>query len=144
MANQPSAAELAKLEEELDPEMQFRKVPHGTALLIGGLLLALSAFHYYTAGFGLMRETTHRGIHLAFVLGLIFLVFAARKSEAGTVYPSTVFRPGGVPLYDWICAAAVAMTSPCGSAIPMSSLASTMMRRAMKRGSSPASIIRAR
>lgn len=111
MANQPSAAELAKLEEELDPEMQFRKVPHGTALLIGGLLLALSAFHYYTAGFGLMRETTHRGIHLAFVLGLIFLVFSARKSEAGTVYPSTVFRPGGVPLYDWICAIAVAVAS---------------------------------
>ena len=111
MANQPSAAELAKLEEELDPEMQFRKVPHGTALLIGGLLLALSAFHYYTAGFGLMRETTHRGIHLAFVLGLIFLVFAARKSEAGTVYPSTVFRPGGVPLYDWIFAVAVAVSS---------------------------------
>ncbi|MGX1742955.1 TRAP transporter permease [Bosea sp. NPDC055353] len=111
MANQPSAAELAKLEEELDPEMQFRKVPHGTALLIGGLLLALSAFHYYTAGFGLLRETTHRGIHLAFVLGLIFLVFGARKSEAGTVYPSTVFRPGGVPLYDWICAVAVAIAS---------------------------------
>ena len=111
MANQPSAAELAKLEEELDPEMQFRKVPHGTALLIGGLLLALSAFHYYTAGFGLLRETTHRGIHLAFVLGLIFLVFAARKSEAGTVYPSTVFRPGGVPLYDWIFAIAVAVAS---------------------------------
>lgn len=111
MAHQPSAAELAKLEEELDPEMQFRKVPHGTALLIGGLLLALSAFHYYTAGFGLMRETTHRGIHLAFVLGLIFLVFAARKSEAGTVYPSTVFRPGGVPLYDWVFAVAVAVAS---------------------------------
>lgn len=111
MANQPSAAELARLEEELDPEMQFRKVPHGTALLIGGLLLALSAFHYYTAGFGLLRETTHRGIHLAFVLGLIFLVFAARKSEAGTVYPSTVFRPGGVPLYDWVFAIAVAVAS---------------------------------
>ncbi|BCB18993.1 C4-dicarboxylate ABC transporter permease [Bosea sp. ANAM02] len=111
MAHQPSAAELARLEEELDPEMQFRKVPHGTALLIGGLLLALSAFHYYTAGFGLLRETTHRGIHLAFVLGLIFLVFAARKSEAATVYPSTVFRPGGVPLYDWIFAIAVAVAS---------------------------------
>ena len=42
MTTQPSAAELAKLEEELDPEMQFRKVPHGTALLVGALLLALS------------------------------------------------------------------------------------------------------
>lgn len=111
MANQPSAAELARLEEELDPEMAFRKVPPNTALVIGGLLLALSAFHYYTAGFGLLRETTHRGIHLAFVLGLIFLVFAARKSEAATVHASTPWRPGGVPLYDWICAVAVAAAS---------------------------------
>jgi TRAP transporter 4TM/12TM fusion protein len=111
MTTQPSAAELAKLEEELDPEMQFRKVPHGTALLVGGLLLALSAFHYYTAGFGLMRETTHRGIHLAFVLGLIFLVFSARKSEARTIFPSTALRPGGVPLYDWVFAVAVAISS---------------------------------
>ena len=111
MTTQPSAAELAKLEEELDPEMQFRKVPHGTSLIIGGLLLALSAFHYYTAGFGLLRETTHRGIHLAFVLSLIFLVFSARKSDAQTVHASTLLRPGGVPLYDWICAVAVAISS---------------------------------
>lgn len=111
MTTQPSAAELARLEEELDPEMAFRKVPPGTALIIGGLLLALSAFHYYTAGFGLLRETTHRGIHLAFVLGLIFLVFAARKSTAHTVQASSLWRPGGVPLYDWICAVAVAAAS---------------------------------
>ncbi|MDU0338345.1 TRAP transporter permease [Bosea rubneri] len=111
MTNQPSAAELAKLEEELDPEMQFRKMPQGTALLIGALLLALSAFHYYTAGFGLLRETTHRGIHLAFVLGLIFLVFSGRKSDAGTIYASTALRPGGVPLHDWVFAIAVAVSS---------------------------------
>ena len=111
MTTQPSAAELARLEEELDPEMQFRKVPHGTALIVGALLLALSAFHYYTAGFGLMRETTHRGIHLAFVLGLIFLVFSARKSDAGTIHPSTMLRPGGIPLHDWLFAVAVAASS---------------------------------
>lgn len=111
MTAQPSVAELARLEEELDPEMQFRKVPPRTALIVGGLLLALSGFHYYTAGFGLLRETTHRGIHLAFVLGLIFLVFAGRKSEAQTVFASTALRPGGVPLYDWLCAVAVAVAS---------------------------------
>ena len=38
-----------------------------------GLLILLSLFHYYTAGFGLLQEITHRGVHLAFVLGLIFL-----------------------------------------------------------------------
>ena len=42
--------------------------------------MALSVFHYYTAGFGLLQEITHRGVHLAFVLGLIFLVFPHRRA----------------------------------------------------------------
>ncbi|MBL8807799.1 MAG: TRAP transporter permease [Rhodospirillales bacterium] len=109
--DQASADELARLEEELDPEMQFRKVPGGTGLLVGGLLVALSMFHYYTAGFGLLREVTHRGIHLAFVLGLIFLVFSARHADGRTVRPSGPLRPGGIPLADWLMAAAAAVSS---------------------------------
>ena len=70
---------LQELEEKFDPEMRFRPtVPPAPDRQ--GLLIPLSCFHYYTAGFGLLRETTHRGVHLAFVLGLIFLVFAARKA----------------------------------------------------------------
>ena len=111
ISTETDAAKLAQLEAELDPEMRFRRIPHGTSLLVGGMLLALSAFHYYTAGFGLLREVTHRGIHLACVLGLIFLVFAARKHDADRIHPSTALRPGGVPLYDWVCAVAVAVAS---------------------------------
>src|SRR6476661_5646299 len=84
------------LEEKFDPEMRFRPLRPGTAWLVAGLLFALSMFHFYTAGFGLLRETTHRGIHMAFVLGLIFLVFAARKSDQATIAPSTWARPGGI------------------------------------------------
>ena len=69
-----------ELEQKYDPEMRFRPLVHPASLVVGVLLIVLSCFHYYTAGFGLLRETTHRGIHLAFVLGLIFLVFPARKS----------------------------------------------------------------
>lgn len=107
----PTPADLARLEEELDPEMQFRKVPPRTAVLVGGLLLALSAFHYYTAGFGLLRESTHRGIHLAFVLGLIFLVFPAIRSHEHGARPGTLLRPGGIPLYGWLFALLVAVAS---------------------------------
>src|SRR3954470_6267103 len=103
-------AELRRLEEELDPELQFRKVSAGTSLIVGALLLALSAFHYYTAGFGLLRETTHRGVHLAFVLGLIFLVFAGSKRWKDKARPSTWGAPGGVPLYDWLLAVAIAIS----------------------------------
>ena len=111
ISTETDVEKLAKLEAELDPEMRFRQLPHATMLLVGGLLLTLSAFHYYTAGFGLLREVTHRGIHLAFVLGLIFLVFSARKSDGEHVHDSTALRPGGVPLYDWVFAIAVAVSS---------------------------------
>ena len=48
------AARLQKLEEQLDPEMQFRPLTPRAGWLVAGLLLALSCFHYYTAGFGLL------------------------------------------------------------------------------------------
>ena len=38
--------------------------------------MALSLFHYYTAGFGLLQEMLHRGIHLSMVLALVFYVSA--------------------------------------------------------------------
>ena len=65
-------------------------------------------FHYYTAGFGLLQEITHRGVHLAFVLGLIFLVFPARKALLERAADHRWHAPGGVPLFDWVLAIAVA------------------------------------
>jgi TRAP transporter 4TM/12TM fusion protein len=102
---------IQKLEEEFDPEVRFRPLLPSTAWLVAGLLFALSMFHYYTAGFGLLRETTHRGIHMAFVLGLIFLVFPMLKREARTVPTAGLLRPGGIGLHDWLLAAAVAIAS---------------------------------
>jgi TRAP transporter 4TM/12TM fusion protein len=99
-----------ELEERFDPEMRFRPLVPPATLLVAGLLITLSCFHYYTAGFGLLRETTHRGIHLAFVLGLIFLVFPARKAALEHARPSAWHAPGGVPLADWILGVAIALS----------------------------------
>ena len=104
----PQAAQ--KLEEKYDPEMRFRPVVPPAATIVAALLIALSCFHYYTAGFGLLRETTHRGVHLAFVLGLIFLVFAGSKRWKDSVRPSSWIAPGGVPLHDWLLAVAIAIS----------------------------------
>ena len=72
----PDDKKLVELEQKFDPEMRFRPtVPPATAI-VKWLLITLSCFHYYTAGFGLLQETTHRGVHMAFVLAMIFLVFA--------------------------------------------------------------------
>src|SRR5664279_5525395 len=97
------------LEEKFDPEMRFRPIRNSAALIVTGLLIILSCFHYYTAGFGLLRETTHRGVHMAFVLGLVFLVFPLRKAMLEHP-PTGRAAPGGVPWYDWICAVAVAIS----------------------------------
>jgi TRAP transporter 4TM/12TM fusion protein len=97
---------LTQLEEKFDPEMRFRPTVPPATWIVKWLLIVLSCFHYYTAGFGLLRETTHRGVHMAFVLGLVFLVFAARKSAQTA--QSSAWRPGGIPLVDWLFALAVA------------------------------------
>ena len=104
-------SEVRRLEEELDPEISFRKLAPGPGMLVAALLLILSGFHYYTAGFGLLEETTHRGIHLAFVIGMIFLVFSFLPGQGKTVQPSTALSPGGIPLVDWALSIAAAVAS---------------------------------
>ncbi|MGL5115756.1 MAG: TRAP transporter permease, partial [Beijerinckiaceae bacterium] len=106
----PSQADLQRMEEELDHELQFRPLRPAGEMLIGGLLFTLSVFHLYTAGFGLLREDLHRGVHLAFVIGMIFLVFGFRKSRDPKP-DSSAFSPGGAPLYDWIAAGAAAVAA---------------------------------
>ena len=102
---------LKELEEDLDPEMRFRPLLPAAAWIVAGLLFTLSVFHYYTAGFGLLRETTHRGIHMAFVLGLIFLVYSARGHWRGPLPQAGILRPLGIPLLDWMLAAGAVVGS---------------------------------
>ena len=104
----PDSKTLQDLEEKFDPEMRFRPLTATAATAVGGLLILLSVFHYYTAGFGLLQEVTHRGVHLAFVLGLIFLVFPHRRSLLEKTAEHRFFTPGNVPWFDWLLAAGVA------------------------------------
>ena len=106
----PDDQKLQELEEQFDPEMRFRPTLPPATQIVKWLLIALSCFHYYTAGFGLLQEITHRGVHLAFVLGMIFLVFAVSSSSAGRDVKSTFLNPGGVPLVDWLLAGACALS----------------------------------
>ncbi|MDQ2186399.1 TRAP transporter permease [Alcaligenaceae bacterium A4P071] len=99
-----------QLAEKFDPEIRFRPLHRSAAMLVSFLLVTLSIFHYYTAGFGLLREATHRGVHLAFVLSLIFLVFGFSKAHYEREPRHTWWTPGGVPLYDWAIAIALALT----------------------------------
>ncbi|MEN9775861.1 MAG: Sialic acid transporter permease protein SiaT [Pseudomonadota bacterium] len=103
----PDAQAVEALEQKFDPEMRFRPLGPACSSLVGALLIGLSVFHWYTAGFGLLQEITHRAIHLALVLGLIFLVFPHRKNLLERIQQSSWRWPGGLPLLDWILAIAV-------------------------------------
>src|ERR1041385_6944568 len=105
------AAKVQKLEAELDPEMRFRSLLPAAASFVSLALFGLSCFHYYTAGFGLLPETLHRGIHISCVLGLIFLVFSwSQKGNAATP-KATLFAPLGISVIDWVCCGAAVVSS---------------------------------
>jgi TRAP transporter 4TM/12TM fusion protein len=100
-----------EIEESLDHEIRFRPLLPSAARLVAGMLLALSLFHYYTAGFGLLDEVLHRGIHLAFVIGLIFLVFSARQKDNKVAPVASALRPLGIHIIDWGLFAAAVISS---------------------------------
>lgn len=106
MTDAPSRIDLDKaeaLEKRYDSEMSFRPLAGPVAGLASVGLVGLSAFHYYTAGFGILVEHWHMAVHLAAVLALSFLMFGHTKAvQRGAKAPLAVL---GVPLFDWVAAA---------------------------------------
>lgn len=104
-----TAAELKALEESYDPEARFRTVLRTIALFTGAVLLFLSIYHYYTAGFGIPRATTHRGLHLGLSLFVVFLSFAAfERDRLRTDGRLSIL---GVPAPDWLFAIGAAVSA---------------------------------
>src|SRR3954466_15306562 len=104
-------ASVQKLEAELDPEMRFRPLLPAAASFVALALFGLSCFHYYTAGFGLLPETLHRGIHISCVLGLIFLVFSWSQKGNAAAPKASLFAPLGISAIDWLCCVAAVVSS---------------------------------
>lgn len=73
--------EIEAMVREYDSESNFRNLKGPVARLVTIACVALSVFHLYTAGFGLLNEVMHRTIHLTFVMGLVFLVFPRRRAD---------------------------------------------------------------
>jgi TRAP transporter 4TM/12TM fusion protein len=92
---------IESLTEEYDPELRFRPVTGAVGVFAAAWLAALSLFHYFTAALGPLEHRLHTGIHLAFVLSLIFLVFPVHRSMRRERLTSRWPMMGGVPLYDW-------------------------------------------
>ncbi|MEM9440625.1 MAG: TRAP transporter permease [Pseudomonadota bacterium] len=98
------ADRLAALERSYDPESAFRATGSTMTAILLVPLVGLALYQYYASGFGLIRELLHRGIFLAFMLGLLFLLFSWRKSLTSAVAPKAWHRFDGVAVVDIILA----------------------------------------
>ncbi len=78
--NDLAVQENVEVISKFDPEMRFRQLSGLSSKLVFAMTIVLSIFHIYTAGFGVLQEWRHRAFHLAFVLPLVFMYYAIRKS----------------------------------------------------------------
>ncbi|MGI6574782.1 MAG: TRAP transporter permease [bacterium] len=59
----------------------MRKLEGKSGLLVAGIAIIASAFHIYTAAFGMLEPRLQRGYHLLFLLPLVFLLYPAKKDS---------------------------------------------------------------
>ncbi|OCA84140.1 C4-dicarboxylate ABC transporter [Bacillus sp. FJAT-27225] len=88
--------DLQDLLAEYDPESGTRRLQGITDKLVVLMAVSFSIFHIYTAYIGGLNSQLQRSIHLAFVLGLIFLLYPYTKKKIGE---------SKIPIYDIVLAA---------------------------------------
>ena len=96
--------QLEAIERKYDPEVAFRPTGRWIAGLISTALVCMSLYQIYASGFGLFRELVHRGLYLAFMLGLVFLLFSWRKNLDTELPKAAWYRIDGVPILDLVFA----------------------------------------
>ncbi len=100
-------AKLDELEKKYDSGLAQRETSPFLARAIFWATIAFASYHYWTAGFGTPVEHVHMGIHLVGLFFFVFLGFPFLKTRNSYKFSgSSAFRPGGVPIYDWIAAIA--------------------------------------
>lgn len=109
--NEPSREEVVEQSKEIDfdelmrkydTESRFRILSGWQGKVILLLAVAMSCFHFYTAGFGLLAAQKQGAVHLTFTLVLVLLLYPGK---------STMSKTSGIPWYDYILAALGAMSS---------------------------------
>ncbi|MBO6816422.1 MAG: TRAP transporter permease [Rhizobiaceae bacterium] len=99
-----TAEELAELERKFDPETAFRPTGQTMAKIISVALVSMTLYHIYQAGFGTANELMRYGVHLAYVLGLAFLLFSWRRASVSAPAPKNWYSFDGVNFLDIIFA----------------------------------------
>jgi len=88
--------DLDDLMRKYDTEARFRALDGWQGKLVALIAIAMSCFHFYTSGFGLLLAQKQGAVHLAFTLCLVFLLYPASSKHSKT---------NGIPFYDFILGA---------------------------------------
>ena len=88
--------DLDDLMRKYDTEARFRALEGWQGKLVSLIAIAMSCFHFYTSGFGLLLAQKQGAVHLAFTLCLVFLLYPATSKQSKT---------SGIPFYDFILGA---------------------------------------
>ena len=96
--------DVQKLLEQYDSESNVRKPVGFIAVIISIIAISMSAFQFYTGGFGLWLALKQRALHLAFALALIFLLYPSTKKGIDS-------EKDKIPFFDIILAIVGAATS---------------------------------
>ena len=90
--NEESAEHVDDVVRQYEAESRFRKFSGNIGQLVAFICIAMSLFHLYTAGFGVLEAIKQRNIHLTFCLVLSFLLYPS--GPKGSSNRTT--------LWDWI------------------------------------------
>jgi TRAP transporter 4TM/12TM fusion protein len=101
--NFTSIEDLKKIEEKYDPQLSFRTIGPKLSFIVTTILVSMSLYHFWASGFGLVREVLHRGIHISYVIGLVFIVFSWKKNTEDRINNS-LFSFQNVSILDYIFA----------------------------------------
>ncbi len=112
-----SPEEVSKLEEKFEIKSNERKLKNFLKLLTFIALVTMSIYHFYASGFGTIRDILHRGIHISFVVGLVFLFYNWKS------FPDHKSK-GKVPVIDIIFSILVVITALYLPLLPPEILAS--------------------
>ena len=81
MENSKENINFEEIEKKYDPQLSFRKLGPKIRYCNNYIVSFNVVYHFWASGFGLVREVLHRGIHISFVIGLVFLLFSWKKKK---------------------------------------------------------------
>ncbi len=91
--------DLDELRRRFDTEARTRNLSGWQNRLVIAIAIALSLFHFYTSGFGLLLAIKQRAVHLSLVLFLVFMLYPFSVKARKDKIPWYDFFLGGIAAY---------------------------------------------